>query len=475
MLTALKEKIWGILSHKDVSLVMILSPEGEILWRRGRPVTGSSLDAAQGFSISALKAYDSLTRPRLEEESVVQLSGGTLSQSARTLRIKSVLVIPLPEGFCIYIDSGTRERFSDEDITLFRALGDLLSEHLIHIRQSQEMPGGIVGESEAMARVRKQILRYAIEDDPVLLTGETGSGKNHVAELIHQYSGRKGHLVVIHTPSIPETLLESELFGCRKGAYSGASENRKGLVSDAEGGTLFLDEISEIPLSMQARLLAFIERKVYRPVGENRETKADVRIIAASNRVLKNEVAQGRFRQDLFFRLNALPVHIPPLRERRTDISLLVDSFSHLLRGAVLDGQCHRLLESHDWPGNVRELIQVLKRCGVMAADLSPLEALQEILGENEAIPEQSLSLDSAWGAYGADLDRGVTFWQGPWQDFLERRINQVQLHRLLVDRYRQYGSLVKLAESMGISEREYPRFVSALHKYRIHPVLFRD
>ncbi len=471
MLAELKEKIWGILHDQEVSLVMIVGSDGEILWRRGRSVAGRTIGEGEGFSKTALLKLDKMKEPEIEENAFVQFSGGTLSQSARGLRIRTVLVVPLSGGFSLYIDSGTREGFTRQDISLFRALGDLLSGHLERIHQSQGMPGGIVGDSEAMTKVRKLVMRYAIEEDPVLLSGETGVGKNHVAELIHQYSGRKGRLVTINTPSIPDTLMESELFGCRKGAYSGAVESRKGLVAEAEGGTLFLDEIAEIPLNVQAKLLAFIERKTYRPIGESREIKADVRIITASNRILSEEVGAGRFRRDLYYRLNILPIVIPPLRHRREDIDALVTAYTGLLRGAVLDETCRFMLRNHDWPGNVRELIQVMKRCGVLSSDLTPLEALREILVESgDPPPDGGPGTDATDDHYADGFMTGNTFWQGPWRDFIERRINTIQLRTFLMSRFRKFGSLKTLAESMNIPKEEYPRFVSALHKYDIHP-----
>lgn len=470
MLAGLKEKIWGILRDQEVSLVMIVAWDGEILWKKGRSVSGRTIQEGEGFSKTALGKLDEMKEPEIEENAFVQFSGDTLSQSARGLRIRTVLVLPLSGGFSLYIDSGTREGFTRQDIALFRTLGDLLSGHLESIRQSQEMPGGIIGDSEAMRRVRRLVMRYAIEEDPVLLSGETGVGKNHVAELIHQYSGRKGRLVTINTPSIPETLIESELFGCRRGAYSGAVESRKGLVGEAEGGTLFLDEISEIPLNIQAKLLAFIERKIYRPVGESREIRADVRIIAASNRFLSEEVETKRFRPDLYYRLNTLPIDIPPLRRRREDIDALVAANTGLLRGATLDEACRSMLRGYDWPGNVRELIQVMKRCGVLSVDLTPHQALREILSEKKE-PCGEVAGEADWAdRCAADFSSGGTFWLGPWKDFIERRVNRGQLRAFLTERFRESKSLKALAEGMNIAAEEYPRFVSVLHKYQVHP-----
>ena len=240
----------------------------------------------------------------------------------------------------------------------------------------------LVGQSNAMRQVRELIRKIGTTDETVLLGGETGTGKDLTAQLIHQASvrlvssdaqlihqasvRRDQPFVSINCAALPSTLIENELFGHTKGAFTGASEARKGAVQQAEGGTLFLDEIGELPLEFQAKLLRVIDMKAVSPLGGT-ETLVDVRIIAASNRDLRTAVRDGVFRPDLFHRLNIMPVYLPPLRERRADISTLVDYFlekfiSDFQQSVGLETDVYPLLESYSWPGNVRELESLLKR-----------------------------------------------------------------------------------------------------------------
>ena len=225
----------------------------------------------------------------------------------------------------------------------------------------------LVGQSDAMRHVRELIRKIGPTDETVLLGGETGTGKDLTAQLIHQASVRRDQpFVSINCAALPSTLIENELFGHTKGAFTGASEARKGAVQQAESGTLFLDEIGELPLEFQAKLLRVIDMKTVLPLGGT-ETLVDVRIIAASNRDLRTAVRDGVFRPDLFHRLNIMPVYLPPLRERRADISTLVDHFlekfiSDFQQSVGLETDVYPLLESYSWPGNVRELESLLKR-----------------------------------------------------------------------------------------------------------------
>lgn len=225
----------------------------------------------------------------------------------------------------------------------------------------------LVGQSDAIRRVRELIRKIGPTTETVLLEGETGTGKDLVAQLIHQASVRRDKpFVSINCAALPSTLIENELFGHAKGAFTGASEAREGAVQQAKGGTLFLDEIGEIPLEFQAKLLRVIDMKTVSPLGGT-ETLVDVRIIAASNRDLKTAVQDGVFRKDLFYRLNTMPVYLPPLCERRTDIAVLVDHFlgefiSDFQRSVGLETEVYPLLERYPWPGNVRELKSLLKR-----------------------------------------------------------------------------------------------------------------
>jgi DNA-binding NtrC family response regulator len=218
---------------------------------------------------------------------------------------------------------------------------------------------------EALRRLIRKAAQHP--EMPVLLLGETGTGKEVVARAIYDADPR-GRFVPIDCGSLVGTLMESELFGHTKGAFSGASENKKGLVELADGGTAFFDEIGDLPLDMQVKLLRVIQEREFRAVGSLEWRRLHARIIAATHRDLKNEAAEGRFRQDLYFRLHVLPIRVPPLRERKQDIPLLVD---HFVNGSGFQPsrEILELLLSYDWPGNVRELEHCVQRMVAMHSE----------------------------------------------------------------------------------------------------------
>ncbi len=233
----------------------------------------------------------------------------------------------------------------------------------------------IIGKSAAMQEVFKMIGRVSRSEAPVLITGESGCGKEIVANAIHQFSMRaKQEYVAINCAAIPGDLLESELFGHEKGAFTGATTQRIGRFEQCDGGTLFLDEIGDMPLPVQSKILRVLQEGEFSRVGGNQTLKSDVRILAATNRDLETEVEENRFREDLFYRLNVVRIHIPPLRDRREDIPLLVEFF--LQRAAAqrnagkieVTDEALALLETYDWPGNVRELENTLQRACVLAS-----------------------------------------------------------------------------------------------------------
>ncbi|NOX19798.1 MAG: sigma-54-dependent Fis family transcriptional regulator [Nitrospirae bacterium] len=232
----------------------------------------------------------------------------------------------------------------------------------------------IVGKSKAMEQVFKLISTVAPTSSIVLITGESGTGKELVARAIHYNSPRKdGPFVVVDCGSIPGELLESELFGHKKGAFTGAVSDKKGLVEQAEGGTLFLDEIGNLPLSLQTKLLRLLQEREYRPVGGKELKKANIRVIAATNQDLKEMVKKGQFREDLFYRLNIFPIHLPPLRVRKEDIPLLANHFlkkysKELSRDVKkISAEAMKKLIEYDWPGNVRELENTIQRAILLA------------------------------------------------------------------------------------------------------------
>ena len=298
----------------------------------------------------------------------------------------------------------------------------------------------LIGQSMAMQRVRERLSRAARSDFTVLLTGESGTGKELAARYVHRYSGRAGKpFIPVHCGAIPEGLFESELFGHRKGAFTGAQHDRVGLIESAEGGTLFLDEVGEMPLSAQVKLLRVLQERRVRPVGADHETEVDVRVIAATNRNLEAEVQRGNFREDLFFRLNVVPVHMPPLRQRQEDIPLLAKSLVRQWSGgrARLSEACLKRLSELPFMGNVRELENLLQRM-LALSDSGDLDAdlLRDVYAG--APVQEKLSLDTLQGQ-GSDLDS--------WMSSMEQQLIDEALERT-------GGNVTKAAEQLGISFR---------------------
>ncbi len=270
--------------------------------------------------------------------------------------------------------------FDIEELQLVveRAIGlrrlSRMVENLKGEMRSQFTPGsGIIGKSPAMQEIYKTIGRVAGSDATVLLEGESGTGKELIARALHFHSGRSGPFVAINCSAIPRELLESELFGHERGAFTGAVERTLGKFEVADGGTLFLDEISELPLDLQAKLLRVLQEHEFMRVGGREPIRTDARILSATNRDLAEHVRRGKFREDLFFRLNVVPIAVPPLRTRRGDIPELVRYFIQKINREMkvqihgLSDDAEQLLLEYPWPGNVRELENALVRACVLA------------------------------------------------------------------------------------------------------------
>ena len=255
-------------------------------------------------------------------------------------------------------------------LSLLESKVKLYEEELINLRSTRYTFDSIVGHSRVIANLKKEALNAAANQFPVLITGDSGTGKELFAQAIHHASARKLYpFVRINCSAIPRDLLESELFGYEKGAFTGAGSKAKpGKFEIADQGTIFLDEIGDLPLEMQPKLLRVVEEKEFERVGGTRIIRSDFRVIAATNRHLEDMLPDGRFRKDLFYRLNVIPLPIPPLRERKNDIIPLARHFLQLTaREAALpkikmDQEAEKALRRHDWPGNVRELLNVLER-----------------------------------------------------------------------------------------------------------------
>jgi two-component system, NtrC family, response regulator PilR len=326
-----------------------------------------------------------------------------------------------------------RKRLQDENQALRRQL-----------RQDRGFEN-FVGRSRGMLAVFEMIRKTADSLSTVMITGESGTGKELVARAIHQESGRQqAPFISVNCGAVPEGLMESELFGHVKGAFTGAITSTAGLFSAATGGTLFLDEITEIPQSIQVKLLRAIQEREVRRVGDTRDVRVDVRLIAASNLNLGKAVADGALRGDLFYRLNVIPIHLPPLRERREDIPLLIAHFmqtvgkevGRTVRGVSLDALA--ALERYHWPGNIRELENVIERALVLGSgDTLEVEALPAAVLHPPNRPVPALEMPTP----GFDLEGTL--------DDLEYRYIQMALERT-------GGIQTAAAELLGISFRQF-------------------
>jgi two-component system, NtrC family, response regulator len=320
------------------------------------------------------------------------------------------------------------------------------------LRQACRAPD-VIARSPAMREVLDLVDKVAAAPSALLILGESGVGKEVVARAIHARSAQARRsdfsvpFVSISCPAVPDTLIESELFGYRKGAFTGASQNFSGKISQARGGVLFLDEIAEIPLSTQAKLLRFIEEKVFEPLGSTVRTKVDARIICATNKDLEALVREGKFREDLYYRINTITIRVPPLRERREDILPLAGHFlSHYCdalgkRNITITAEAQAALVTYAWPGNVRELRNAMERAVVLAAG-------QHITTEN--FPAQMAGRQPVETRAGAD-----------------NKLEQMEKAMLLEVMRRNAGNVSSAARELGIS-RDTLRY--RIRKYDIAP-----
>jgi two-component system, NtrC family, response regulator PilR len=314
----------------------------------------------------------------------------------------------------------------------------------------------IIGKSQVIEKLKSTIRTVAPTSSTVLVYGESGTGKELVARAVHSCSPRAGEpFVSINCGAFPETLLESELFGYVKGAFTGASQNKRGLFEVASGGTIFLDEISEMSVSMQVKLLRVLQERSLRPVGGTQETAIDVRVIAATNKDLGAMVASGAFREDLFYRVSVIPIQVPPLRDRREDIELLANHFLKKYAGAAqksilrVKPEAMAALRTHEWPGNVRQLENAIERAVA-------LETANELAVELDAQRPQSRNGSGSTNGHHALPAEGLDF---------ERYVADIE--RALIEEALQHagGVQTRAAELLKVS---YRSFRHLLKKYNI-------
>jgi len=381
-----------------------------------RNLKKESIQDLSSFSSGILQKVVSNKKPFLYHD--VQ-SDPTLSQfdSVQIHKIKSVLGVPIIKDGNVWgvilVDSQiNRKEFTEENLIFLDFFSNLVSlaldkilnlqklekENLYlknQLQSTQKIPE-IIGESPAIKKLFQLIHKVAATDATVLISGESGTGKELVARSIHNLSQRKDKPYIAQfCGSIPDTLLESELFGYKKGAFTGATSDKKGLFEVADGGTFFLDEIADISPALQAKLLRVLQNKEIIRLGDTKPIKIDVRIIAATNKDLKQLVQENKFREDLFYRLNVFPIEIPPLRERRSDIPILVRHFikKYSDREISITPQALKKLESFYWPGNVRQLENVIQRALILC-DSNQLTPDHIIIEEEDSLLDFKGTLD---------------------------------------------------------------------------------
>ncbi len=473
MFEVIKDKIWNLLKEKEISLAMIYDREAKILWHKGREITGKDVHTGTGFCRSYIRESLENNRP-IDYEDFIWSTPQRLSKSAVKLVLKSVIIHPVNRKFFLYVDSGTKKEFTESDRASIKTLGELLESVILQVREDAGV-SGITGDSSVIDQIRDQVVKYSIEEEPILLSGETGVGKNHIAALLHRYSGRKGKFVIVDTPNIVDNLFESKLFGHKKGAFTDAKFHKTGLVEEAANGTLCFDEITEVPLDVQAKLLRFMDTKKFYTLGESIEKEADVRIVAATNKDLKQAVARKEFREDLYYRLNVLGIQVPPLRRRKNDIKKLVLENLRLLRGKETGDGFWETLCNYPWPGNVRELLNILKRAGIILESPITGENLSSLIdadeNREETPPIQKNNGEKIVTHIRAKLKTGENFWRLIWSPFIDREFDRNTVKSVLRIFYTENAyNFRRMTRSLNLHENDYPKFMSLLYKYRIDP-----
>ena len=447
--------------------ILLVDDEEKLLKRLGRALRDEGHDVVEATSVReaqqhlARRAFDLMvvdnvmpgmtgmdfirelaqTMPPAEKPQIVMMTAHGSTQLVR-------------EAFKLGVEDFLEKPFEvDELLALARRAVKSLRlqterQYLISERDADFNYYGIVGRSKGMEAVINRAELVAQTKSTVLITGETGTGKEMVARLIHHRSAQRDMpLIKVNCAAIPETLLESELFGHVRGAFTGATMTKRGKFALADGGSIFLDEIGTLTTAIQAKLLRVLQEREFEPLGAERTQKVDVRVIAATNRDLKQMVSEGKFQEDLYYRLNVIPIGIPPLRERREDIPVLIEHFveKHRQRTGkrvdAVDDDVVKALQKYDWPGNVRELENSIERAVVLAT--------------GHVLTPDSISLLGATSAPTSGLPSLRLHQNLEW-------VERETIRRAL----EQSGGVKKdAAEAMGISQRALSYYLA---KYRI-------
>ena len=384
---------------------------------------------------------------------VIILTGqGTIESAVQAMKL----------GACDYLTKPCSMHDLEHHCRLANERGKLRKENerlKSAISRSQSEPK-LIGESPAMLEVKRLIGRISPTDKPVLITGESGTGKEVVAKAVQQCSNLCNMpFVTINCAALPEQLVESELFGHQRGAFTGATSHKPGLFEVADGGTLFIDELGEMPLSVQPKLLRALEDGSIRRIGSHKEQRVNVRIVAATNRDLAEEVKAGRFREDLYYRVNVLPIPLPPLRSREQDIDLLMQHF--LPPPWQLSDEAREAMKCYQWPGNVRELLNVVQRATILAdndeitLDDLPREIAACIEDSNDTLPDLATSTQ-------AESERIPQIKSSP--ESLDS-LDSISKSHVLQVLAKYDGNKAKTARALGIHRRKLYRLLERYHE----------
>jgi DNA-binding NtrC family response regulator len=449
-----------IVDDEDIvrnSCVRILSPEGYVLdtAKNGREAINALTKRSYDLvltdllmpEMTGIELLKRIKEDWPETEAIIITGYGTVQTAVEALKYGAYDYIEKP--------------FTPD--SLLNAVGRCLEKRKLlaeNIRLKQEINAlysldNIIGASKEMQKVFKLIGIVAPTGSTVLITGESGTGKELVARAIHHNSARREQpFIVVDCGTIPENLMESELFGHTKGAFTGAVATEKGMLETANGGTIFLDEISSLPLPMQAKLLRALQEKEFRPVGSRKTVKADVRFIAATNKDLSEMVRSGTFREDFFYRLNVFPINLPPLRERKEDIPALAYHFLRKYGKEVgrdvphVSAEAMRRLIAHDWPGNVRELENAIHRAVIVCRDKTLRPAQIMIPSEEED-----------------NIPRTLEELKKKKKDLRIKTIEEIEKGFLIAALNRNNWNISRAAQEVGMQR---PNFHALLKKYNV-------
>ena len=469
--------------------VLVVDDDASIRWVLARVLGEEGLEVAQAGSLAeadeAMAANDvglvfldvylpdgngmqAVAEGRFAAAPVVLLTAETtFDNAAQAYRVGAMEYLPKPFDLDEVRSLARRIRPADESAP------DTAADD-----EADAAPTTMIGKSPAMQQLFRTLGRVAASDLTVLVTGESGTGKEMVARVLHRQSRRRNQpFVAINTAAIPADLLEAELFGHEKGAFTGADRARPGRFEQANGGTLFLDEIGDMPAGLQVKLLRVLEEGVIQRVGGREDKRVDVRLVAATHQNLQDKIKAGAFREDLYYRLNVIPVHIPPLRERRDDIPLLAEAMLNDaareldMTPPVLLDEAMRLLVQYDWPGNVRELKNVMRRLALLTPGAAiTLSDVALALGHQDNHPDREETLGEAVNrCLRLYMDR---LGYGEAVDLHKHLLSEVEPPLLMLVMERCGGNQIKAAKMLGLNRNTVRKL---LRQYNIDPAYFKQ